>query len=65
MKTFGVVARPKIPSGYTGVWVNMYVIGKGSYARIHAGGAYPKRYMADAIAKPHRKDCVFVLTKLK
>jgi len=66
MKTsFGVVARPKVPDGYNGVWINIYIVGGGRSKRIHAGGAYPKRYMADAIAKSWRKDCVFVIAKIK
>lgn len=63
-ESFRVVVRPKVPSGYVGVWINIYVIGRGRYSRIHTGGAYSKRYMANAIAKRYRKDCVFVITKI-
>lgn len=60
MKAFGVVARLKAPIGYTGVWVNFYLIGN---RRIHSGGAYATRAEADRIAKSYRHDCAYTLVK--
>lgn len=60
-ETFGVVARPKAPFGYTGRWVNIYL--PRITGRVHAGGAYCTWSEATAIAKPHRYDCVYVWIK--
>lgn len=63
MKEFGVVARPKAPEGYTGIWINIYNYGLGKYSRSQAGGAYKRKIDADVIAKPYRHDCVYVWVK--
>lgn len=61
MKTFGVVARPKAPKGYTGVWVNMYRRGK----YFQSGGVYKTRKHADVISKKHRHACVYVHVRIE
>lgn len=62
METFGVVARPKPPVGYTGVWINIYNYRQ---KRFQAGGSYKTRRKADNVAKPYRHDCVYVFVKSK
>ncbi len=57
VKTFGVVVRLKLPPGYVGAWINIYWRDR----QPRAGGAYQTRSAADAIAKPYRHDCVFVV----
>ena len=62
IKIFGVVARSKPPVGYIGFWINVYE--RKPYAKhqtsAFAGGSYKRRVDADRIAKPYRKDCVYV-----
>jgi hypothetical protein len=54
-KSFGVVARVKVPKGCVGIWVNIYLVGK----RLSSGGAYKRRVDADRVAKSYRHDCVY------
>ena len=61
VKTFGVIARPKAPQGYSGQWVNMYRRGKYFFA----GGAYKTRKHADVISKKHRHDCVYIHVRIE
>lgn len=61
MKTFGVIARPKPPEGYIGLWVNMY----NRNGVLIPGGGYEKRVWADRIAKSYRYDCVYVHVRSK
>ena len=61
-KTFGVVARPKAPTGYVGFWVNVYVRNyRGKHqSKGFAGGSYRRRVDADRIAKTRRHSCVYI-----
>lgn len=55
---FRVVARRKPKAGNFGLWVNIYYLSGNK--RFQAGGMYKSRREADAIAKPHRHDCIFI-----